>query len=109
MKEILALVVVGIVLVVLGILNMRGNVSTLKRRHRQRVAPADLKPFAMLIGIGTLIIGVGVLLMALFTFLSDKTANSSLVTVGAAVLIASTVVGLFLNFYAMIKYNHGIF
>ena len=109
MKEILALVVLGIVLIVIGILNMRGNISTLKRRHRKRVAPADLKPFAMLIGIGTLVIGIGVLLMALFTFLSESMGNSSFISIGAGFLIVTAAIGLILQFYAMIKYNHGIF
>ena len=109
MEQIFPLIFVGILLIVIGILNMRGNISTLKRRHRRRVAPEDLKPFAKLIGIGTIVIGIGILLMSLFAFLSENMENPALTTVGATLLIASAVVGLVLQFYAVIKYNHGIF
>jgi len=55
------------------------------------------------------LIGVGMLLFSLFAFLTKQTENLIFTTVGAGLLIAAAVIGIILNFYAMIKYNHGIF
>ena len=96
-------------LCVVGVLNLCGNISTLHRHHRHRVSEADKKPFGRLIGIGTLVIGVGMLLFSLLALLSEQTGSLVFTTVGAGLLIAAAIAGMILNFYAMIKYNHGIF
>ena len=108
-NEIIATAIIGIFICVMGILNMCGYISTLHRHHRHRVSEEDRKPFGRLVGIGTLIIGIGMLLFALCNFLAERAADTALSNVGAGLLIAAFVAGLVLSFYAMIKYNHGIF
>ena len=54
----LTLIVLGIAVVILGIVNMSGNISTLHRYHRKRVSEEDIKPFGRLVGLGTVIMGV---------------------------------------------------
>ena len=100
---------VGILTSVLGIVNMMGNISTLHSYHRQRVRPEDVKPFGRLVGLGTLIIGISIVLYGVLLFIFDKTLNDAVVFIGTGILIVGIVVGTILSIYAMIKYNKGVF
>ena len=95
----------GVLIIVMGAINMRGNISTIHSYHRSRVSHENVLPFGRLVGLGTIIIGIGCILFAASTLL-----NNSIVTIIATVLlIISIVVGTILSFYAMKKYNGGIF
>lgn len=109
MESIFAPAVVGVMLCVMGAFNMCGHISTLKRHHRHRVTEENRKPFGRLVGLGTLIIGVGMILFSLLSFFAQRTESIVFTTVGAGLLIAAAIAGIVLNIYAMIKYNHGIF
>ena len=109
MTSFLICLFLGALLIVLGAINTTGNISSLHSYHRRRVSEEDRKPFGRLVGIGTILCGAGVLLMGTATFLAEKTQISAFSIVGAVLLIVCFVVGLGLNFYAMIKYNGGIF
>ena len=99
----------GVLLCVLGIFNMTGNVSSLHLYHRKRVTEEDRKPFGRLVGLGTLLIGVALIVFGVLFFMYQKTQNELYSLIGTATLIAGVVIGIVLNFYAMIKYNKGIF
>ena len=99
----------GIFISVIGIINMTGNISSLHWYHRQRISEEDRKPFGRLVGLGTLIIGLSIALFGALFLISEKTQLVWLVPVGATLLIAGTISGLIISFYAMIKYNKGIF
>ena len=99
----------GILISVLGIINMTGNISSLHWYHRQRVTEEDRKPFGRLVGLGTLIIGVAIIVFGTFTFIYEKTQIGIWAVIGASELIAGIVSGLVLSIYAMIKYNKGVF
>lgn len=99
----------GVLVSILGIINMTGNISSLHWYHRQRVTEEDRKPFGRLVGLGTLIIGVSLFLFGTLYFLYEKTQSTLLVTIGTAELIAGCAMGLLLSFYAMMKYNKGFF
>ncbi len=109
MMELIILLFFGALISVLGIVNMTGNISSLHWYHRQRVTEEDRKPFGRLVGLGTLIIGLSVMLYGVVLFLFEKTQSAWLVWGGTAELIVGIAVGLVLSFYAMIKYNKGIF
>ena len=100
---------IGIIISVLGIVNMTGNISSLHWYHRQRVTEEDRRPFGRLVGIGTLIIGVAMMLCAVLFAVADMAALTWLTAVSAGVVIAGAAVGIVISFYAMIKYNKGIF
>lgn len=100
---------VGALISVLGAINMTGNISSLHEYHRHRVTEEDRKPFGRLVGLGTLVIGLSVILFGVVMLLFEKTQATWLVWLGTAELIAGIAVGLVLSFYAMIKYNKGIF
>ena len=100
--------VLGAIITVLGIVNMTGNISSLHRYHRHRVAPEDVKPFGRRVGLGTLICGVGVVAYGALMLVFEKTALDVLVLVGTGVMLASLAVGLAISLWAIKKYNKGI-
>lgn len=100
---------VGIIVSVLGIINMTGNISSLHSYHRERVKDEDKKPFGKLVGLGTLIIGVSLIVFGSLLFAFEQTKLEILSIIGVVQMIISIVVGLSISFYAMKKYNGGIF
>ena len=100
---------VGIVCIVLGISNMRGNISTLHSYHRHRVSEEDRIPFGKQVGLGTMVIGVGIIIFSVLSTATLYTENNIFILIGTAVLIVGIVAGLIISFKAMIKYNKGIF
>jgi hypothetical protein len=107
--ENLVAIALGVVCIILGILNFRGSSSSLHSYHRRRVSEEDKPKFAKLIGIGTIIDGASFVAMGALSFLSEELQNGTYMIVGSAVLTVGFVVGLGISFYAMIKYNKGIF
>lgn len=100
---------VGAVIIVIGIMNMRGNISTLHSYHRARVKDEDVKPFGKLVGLGTIIMGVACVLIGASIWTSELSGNAIYATVGVGISIAAMAVGAVITFYAMKKYNGGIF
>lgn len=100
---------VGMVVIFLGIKNMRGNISSLHSYHRNRVAEEDILPFGKKVGLGTIIIGIGIIVFSILSAITFYTENDLFITIGTVIMIASIVVGCFISFRAMIKYNKGIF
>lgn len=109
MEAFITSTLVGIILCVLGCTNMKGNISSLHWYHRRRVAEEDRKPFGKLVGLGTLMIGTAVILFGILFWIYEATTMELWVIVGAVVLGVGIVAGLGISFYAMIKYNKGIF
>lgn len=100
---------IGILISILGIVNMTGNISSLHWYHRQRVTEENRKPFGRLVGGGTLIIGISMLIAAVIIAIGELAAIPVLVGIGAGVVVVGAVAGIAVSFYAMIKYNKGIF
>lgn len=109
MEEYIIAFLVGVLCVILGISNMRGNLSSLHSYHRRRVSEEDRIPFGKKAGLGTIICGCAIMAYGVFSGLSYYFENEILTVVGAGLLIAGLVAGLGLSFYAMFKYNKGIF
>ena len=101
--------VLGVLISVLGLINMTGNVSSLHWYHRQRVTEEDRKPFGRLVGAGTLMIGLSMIVFGAMFLVFEKTGLEAFVIIGVVELIISIVVGMIVSFYAMKKYNGGIF
>ena len=109
MLESIILAVLGIVCIVIGVLNTKGNISMLHAHHRKRVSEENIRPFGKMVGAGTIIIGVGFILGGIFFALSELLQSGVYSTVGGVILIVGVVVGLVISFAAMFKYNKGIF
>ena len=100
MKNI-TLLVLGIFLSALGIVNMRGNISTIHSYNRRKVSEEDIPKYGKAVGLGTLIIGVSFVLSYAATFWNEA--------VVPYIILPAIIAGLTLILYGQIKYNHGIF
>ena len=109
MYAFLSATLVGIICIVIGILNTKGNISTLHSYHRSRVREEDVLPFGRMVGAGMIIVGTSVAINGTLAFLSLYLDKAVLLTVGTVIMVIGLIVGLALTFYAMIKYNKGIF
>ena len=109
MAAFLTISVFGLLVCILGIVNMTGNISSLHWYHRQRVIEENRKPFGRLVGIGTIIIGLAMIVFGILFLISEQTRLDVWVIIGVAELIAGIVAGMAVSFYAMKKYNGGIF
>ena len=109
MVENIVTFLIGVIGIVLGISNMRGNISTLHSYHRHRVSEEDRIPFGKQVGLGTMVIGVGIIIFSVLSTVALYTENNIFILIGTAVLIVGIVAGLIISFKAMIKYNKGIF
>jgi len=109
MEKYILPIVVGLIIVVMGIANTKGNISTLHWYHRQRVSEANRLPFGRLVGWGTILIGCSLILFGILAYMADSLGNVMLETIGTGIMIVSLIAGLGVSFYAMIIYNKGIF
>ena len=100
---------VGVICITLGISNMKGNINSLHSYHRHRVTEEDRIPFGRLVGLGTIIIGIGVILMSALSAVSVYTENELYTKIGMGVMAVGFIAGIVVSFYGMIKYNKGIF
>ena len=101
--------IMGALIGIIGVFNMMGNVRMIKRNHRHRVAPEDMKAFGKIVGIGTLLNGAGIFLFGLFGLLAMLSGAAALNIIGTVLLVIGIAAGLPVMIFAMIKYNKGIF
>ena len=109
MIAVISTVAIGLLAVVLGIINMTGNISTLHRYHRNRVSEVDRKPFGRLVGIGTVVMGLSIIVFGGFQYAFEQTGRTAFTLIGTALMLVGLAVGLTITVIAMIKYNKGIF
>ncbi len=109
MPVFIVIFIVGVVCIILGISNMRGNISSIHSYHRNRVLEEDRIPFGKKVGLGTIIIGAATIVFSALSAITLYTDNQIFTLVGTVILIAGLVVGIVISCAAMIKYNKGIF
>lgn len=102
LRQYLLLVALGIMLIMLGAFNLKGNIATIHWYNRRKVTKENQLPYCRLMGWGTLVIGAGIVISAVVSALID-------VELGAYVTLASIVIGLVLTLIAQFKYNKGLF
>ena len=51
MGEFIIQIIIGLIIIIIGILNMKGNISLLHSYHRKRVKKEDIIPFGKKVGI----------------------------------------------------------
>ena len=103
------ILLLGILIVVMGAINMTGNINSLHSYHRHRVSEEDRVPFGRMVGGGTLTVGVGVIAVSVLMMIYHVTAAEVLVWIATGVMLVCIAAGLALSFWGMIKYNKGIF
>lgn len=109
MESFIITTLVGILLVVIGVINLQGNISLLHSYHRKRVAPEDVKPLGKRVGAGMLICGGASFFYGLFSLIHEFAKHPVFLGIGAAILFVGIAVGLFIQLKAIIKYNKGLF
>lgn len=102
LRDGLMLVAFGIIFIVLGAFNMKGNIATIHWYNRRKVSKEDQMPYCRLVGLGTIVIGAAMIVSALL-----QAAVGT--KVGAAMMLPGLLIGLVLILYAQIKYNKGLF
>lgn len=95
------LLILGIFLSVLGIVNIRGNISTIHSYNRRKVKEEDVPKYGKAVGTGTVIIGASLILAYLVTFWNEAAIDY--------IVLPAMAIGLAFILYGQIKYNHGIF
>lgn len=97
----LALLILGLFISVLGIINIMGNISTIHSYNRRKVKGEDVPKYGKVVGTGTLIIGVSLVLGYIVSFWSEA--------IMAFIILPTVAVGLGFLLYGQFKYNKGIF
>lgn len=100
--EYLPLIVLGVIFIFLGIMNYKGNISSIHWYNRRNVSKKDVKNYGKLMGIGTIILGIGMIVTAIFQLFFDLDESNY-------ILIFSLISGIITMIYAQFKYNKGIF
>lgn len=92
-------ILVGIFLIYIGYqIGWRGNIRLLHSYHYLNVSEQDVKPFTQKVGIGTIVIGAGILVMPLINWLIGS-------EIGYYIGAASMAIGVILMICTIIKYN----
>ena len=109
MLSMIVTIAVGLVICFLGITNMRGNLSSLHSYHRNRVRDEHKKIFGRLVGMGNIIMGASVAILGVLIYVWEQTQILAYAIAGGVLIAVGMIAGLGISFFAMIKYNKGIF
>ena len=99
--EYITMLVLGIFISVLGIVNIKGNISTIHSYNRRKVKEEDIPKYGKAIGTGTLIVGLSFIIGFIVSFWSEVMI--------VFVILPAVIVGLAFILNAQFKYNKGIF
>ena len=102
LRNALELLGLGTILTVLGIFNMCGNIGSIHWYNRRKVTKENQKAYCMVVGLGTLIIGVCLIVAGIVQALIG-------IEPSAVIMVIGILVGLTLILYAQFKYNRGLF
>lgn len=102
LRDVLELLSLGAIIAVLGIFNMSGNIASIHWYNRRKVTKENQKAYCLVVGLGTLVIGSGLIIAGIMQALVSAEASSVLMVIGL-------VIGLVLILYGQFKYNRGIF
>lgn len=100
--EYLSLLFLGVILVIGGMFNMKGDISAVHWYNRMRVTETDAPKYGKAMGLGMLVMGASVVLTAILQMIFDFEPLFWIIAIGA-------VAGVAIILYAQFKYNRGIF
>ncbi len=109
MVDFIVAIIIGILRIILGIVNMTGNLNTLHSYHRNKVSEEDRLPFGKRVGLGTVICGGSLLTFGILQAVTYFSEKPIFTIIGSVILVAGLITGLVISFAAMKKYNKGIF
>ena len=106
MGEYITMLILGILLTIIGIENVKGNISSVHWYNRRRITEETRPLYGKAVGIGTLIIAGGLILSAVLNMLVKSNVA---VLISGVITLVTIVVGIAFMLYAQFKYNKGIF
>lgn len=98
----LPLLFLGIIFIILGSINIKGNITTIHWYNRRKVSEADAPKYGKAMGLGTIIIGISMIFTAILQMIFDLESIFNLMLIGL-------IIGVAIMLYAQFKYNKGIF
>lgn len=102
LRQSMELLGLGAILTILGLFNMKGNIASIHWYNRRKVTKENQKAYCLVMGLGTLIIGVCLIVSGIVqAFIGIETS--------AVIIVVGILIGFALMLYAQIKYNKGIF
>lgn len=102
LRQSMELLGLGAILTILGLFNMKGNIASIHWYNRRKVTKENQKAYCLVMGLGTLIIGVCLIVSGIVqAFIGIETS--------AVIMVVGILIGFALMLYAQIKYNKGIF
>lgn len=96
------LIVLGVVISLLGCLNIMGNISSIHWYNRRKVREEDIPKYGRLMGSGTLVIGISLIVTGILQMIFNNEFIYYITVTGI-------VIGIVLIFWGQFKYNRGIF
>lgn len=102
MGKYVSCLILGILLLILGITNIRGNIASIHWYNRRKVTEKDRPKYGRWVGAGTCIIGGSLVLSALLELAFQS-------EVFDYIIMAGCVIGLAAILYGQLRYNKGIF
>lgn len=70
--ENIIMLILGVLISVVGIVNIKGNISTIHSYNRRKVKEEDIPKYGKAVGTGTLIIGISLVLGFIISFWSEE-------------------------------------
>ena len=95
------LLFLGGIISVMGVVNIKGNISTIHAYNRRNVKEEDIPKYGKAVGTGTLIMGISLVLGFIASLWSEEMI--------ADIVLIGVLVGLGFILYGQFKYNGGIF
>lgn len=102
LRDSLELLGLGAIISSIGIFNLRGNIGSIHWYNRRKVTKENQLPYCRCVGLGTLIVGLSMILSGIVQAFAGM-------EVGGIIIIVGFMVGLSLIVYAQFTYNKGIF
>ncbi len=96
------MIIFGILMVSLGIMNYKGNISSIHWYNRRKLTKENEKAYGKCMGLGTIVIGSSLILTSILQMIYE-------LELFYYILIGGIIVGIILMLYSQIKYNKGIF
>ena len=106
MGEQITMLIFGILFIVIGVINIKGDISTIHWYNRTRITEQTRHKYGKLMGSGTVIIGGGLIVSAILNMVIKSNVSA---IIDDVIGLVTVVVGVGLILYAQIKYNKGIF
>lgn len=100
--EYVLLLVLGICIIALSCVNLKGNAKTIHWYNRTKVSNKNMKHYAKTMGVGTLVIGISFVITSILLMMFDVENIYYISLIGI-------VLGIVIMTFAQFKYNKGIF